>query len=141
MRPLSAIIKAYQDDQETIMKISLDALRKVSRPLFAIFVILNLLDVLTTAIAMRLPTFVELNPLTHQLFATGAVGFIAALIMKGLPTLTLGYMVFVSDPRERYPVQIRIIKVGALVALLGADLLYFYIVGLNNLPQLLRVFV
>ena len=44
---------------------------------------------------------------------------------------------FMQDKGEKHAMQVRMVKLSAVIALTGADLLLFYVVGINNLHALL----
>ena len=104
--------------------------------LLAVFVLLNLLDIVTTLTALsNRSLFVELNPIAFGLFKLQFPGFVLALVFKLVPLIPLSYGVFVPET-GKHPVQLRTVKLGVLVALGAADVLYIVIV-LNNLNTLL----
>jgi hypothetical protein len=113
--------------------------RKVSKALFilfGIFVVLNLGDIATTAIAVyEGPPFVELNPVANLLFRKEFSGFLVALLLKYVPLIPLAYGVFLNENGGN-PLQRRVVKMGVLVTLGGAVVLYTVIV-LSNISTLI----
>lgn len=99
--------------------------------LLLVFVGLSFLDVLSTLVAINTgPAFVELNPIASGLFGRDFPGFIAALTLKYIPLVPLGYATFAKDTGQR-PLAIRVVKVSTLVALAAADVFYLVVVGSN----------
>ena len=47
------------------------------------------------------------------------------------------YLVFVQHKNGKHHLQIRLLKLAAVVALAGADVFLLYVVGINNLHALL----
>lgn len=82
--------------------------------------------------------FQERNLIAAKLFAMSFQGFVVALAMKFAPLLPLFYAVFENDSANRYPYQVRLVKVGALAALIAGDVFYVLVVLLNNIPVLLQ---
>ncbi len=85
--------------------------------------------------------FLEHNPIASALFNLQFRGFLIALVFKYLPAIPLFYLVFLKDPHELHAYEVRLVKFAALAALCAADILLLYIVGINNIPTLLRVLV
>ncbi|MDG6921655.1 MAG: hypothetical protein JRN59_09015, partial [Nitrososphaerota archaeon] len=81
--------------------------------------------------------FHEENPLAAALFDLQFRGYLLALLFKYLPMIPLFYLVFMQDKGEKHAMQVRMVKLSAVIALTGADLLLFYVVGINNLHALL----
>ena len=101
--------------------------------LLSFFVALNFFDAATTLLALNAgPTFVELNPIASGLFHKDFAGFVAALALKYMPMIPLGYATFVPVS-ENHALAFRIVKVSALVALAAADIFYIGVVGSNSL--------
>ncbi len=120
------------------MQFDLSILQNFAWPLFIGFLCLNFLDVYTTTLAFNFgPLFHEENPLAAALFDRQFQGYLLALIFKYLPILPLFYLVFVQDRREKHQLQLRIVKLAAVIALAAADLFLLYVVGINNLHALL----
>ncbi|MDE1854205.1 MAG: hypothetical protein KGI38_10750 [Thaumarchaeota archaeon] len=129
---------AYERDRRWIMQFDLATLEKFAWPLFVGFICLNFLDVYATALAFNYgPLFHEQNPLAAALFDRQFQGYMLALLFKYLPMLPLFYIVFVKDRGGAYEVQVRTLKLAAVVTLAGADILLFYVVGIHNLQALL----
>ena len=122
------------------MQLDVRLLNNLLWPLFIAFVCLEFLDVYSTVLAMKAgPIFLEHNPIASALFSLQFQGFLLALVFKYLPAIPLFYLVFLKDPEERHPYEVRLVKFAALAALSAADILLLYIVGINNIPTLLRV--
>ena len=118
-------------DERWIMRVNFQKVGTALAALFGVFVVLNLTDVCTTAIALYIgPPFVELNPVASLLFRNQLAGVLAALLLKFMPTIPLGYGVFKKEGGGN-AVHIRSIKLGVLVALGAADVLYLGIVTHN----------
>ena len=116
------------------MRLDVDILNKLIWPLFVGYICLNFLDVYTTTLAMSFGSlFHEENPIAAPLFDGQIRNFLMALAFKYLPAIPLFYTVFVRDAEGRHEVGIRAVKFSALIALVGADLLLFYIVGVHNI--------
>jgi hypothetical protein len=125
-------------DREWMMRFDLGTMQSFLWPLFVAFVCLNFLDVYTTTIAFSFgPLFHEENPIAAALFDGQFRGYLLALVFKYLPMIPLFYLVFVQDGNGEHRLQIRVVKLAALVALAGGDAFLFYIVGINNLHALL----
>ena len=109
-------------------------------PLFVGYLCLNFLDVYMTTLAMNFgPLFHELNPLAAALFDWQFQGYLLALALKYLPVLPIFYVVFASDREEKHQFGLRVVKFSVLVALVGADLLLLYVVGIHNAMSLLGI--
>lgn len=120
------------------MQLNPGTLQKFAWTLFIAFVCLNFLDVYMTTLAFNFgPLFHEENPLAAALFNQQFSGYLLALVFKYLPMLPLFYIVFVDDKMGRHQLQIRMLKLAAVIALAGADILLFYVVGINNLQAIL----
>ncbi len=129
--------RVYARDREWIMQFNLGTMQNIIWPLFVAFICLNFLDVYTTTLAFTFgPLFHEMNPIAAGLFGGQFPGYLLALTFKYLPMVPLFYLVFVQGD-EKNAVQMRILKLAALVSLVGADALLFYVVGINNLSALL----
>ncbi len=129
--------RANERDRQFILSLNLSFLDKVLVPLYAAFLCLDFLDVYSTLLAMRELLFKELNPIASTLFSLRFDGFLIAIAFKYLPAVPLFYLVFVKDPGDRHPFEIRLVKFVALVSLAGVDALLTYIVAVNNIPTLL----
>ncbi len=128
----------YERDRRWIMQFDVGTLQKFAWPLFVGFVCLTFLDVYTTTLAFNFGSlFHEENPLAAALFDLKFRGYLLALAFKYLPMVPLFYLVFMQDKEGRHPLQVRMVKLSAVVALTGADMLLFYVVGINNLHALL----
>jgi len=113
------------------MKVDFGRVGKALIILLAVFILLNLLDIITTLMALSNKSlFVELNPIAFGLFKLQFPGFVLALVFKLVPLIPLTYGVFVPDS-GKHPIQVRTVKLGVLVALGAADVLYTVIVMSN----------
>jgi hypothetical protein len=132
--------EVYARDREWIMRFDVGTLEKFAWPLFIGFLCLNFLDVYTTTLAFNFgPLFHEENPLAAALFNLQFQGYLLALLFKYLPTIPLFYIVFVKDGSRKHELQIRMLKLAGVIALVGADLLLLYIVGINNIGAFMSV--
>jgi hypothetical protein len=130
----------YERDKKWIMQFEVATLEKFAWPLLIGFICLNFLDVYSTTLAMtKAGLFHEENPIASVLFNHQFQGYLVAIVFKYLPLIPFFFIVFVRDRSGRHEVQIRIIKFSAVVALAGADVLLFYIVGIHNLQSLLAL--
>ena len=128
----------YDRDRKWMMQFDLGTLEKFAWPLFIGFICLNFLDVYTTTLAMNFgPLFHEENPLAAAFFDRQFQGYLLALAFKYLPMIPLFFIVFVQDRSGKYALQIRMLKLAAVIALAAADIILFYVVGINNLHALL----
>jgi hypothetical protein len=123
-------------DERWLMRVDFAKVGRVLVILLAVFILLNLIDIVTTLAALSNKSlFVELNPIAFGLFQLRFPGFVLALVFKLVPLVPLTYGVFVSDSGKN-PVQLRTVKLGVLVALGAADILYVVIV-LSNVGTLM----
>lgn len=128
---------ACEQDKRWISKLDVIKLNNVLWPLFVAFICLNFLDIYTTSIALSTPhIFFEKNVLAAKLFASSFLGFILALAIKFAPAIPLFYAVFLGDS-QRYQYQVRVVKLGALAALIAGVAFYCLVVLANNIPVLL----
>jgi hypothetical protein len=122
------------------MQFNIGALENIAWVLLIGFVCLTFLDVYVTTLAMTYgSSFHELNPLASKLFSLQYEGYLVALALKYLPLIPMFYIVFAKDTSGNHEVQIRVIKFTAVVALAGADIFLFYVVGIHNLQSLFLV--
>ena len=113
------------------MRIDFGKVKRALYLLLAVFILLSLADVITTLTALsNAPIFTELNPIAFGLFQLKFPGFVAALLFKFAPLLPLSYGVFVPES-DKNQIQIRTVKLGVLVTLGAADVLYVVIVASN----------
>lgn len=104
--------------------------------MYVAFILLNFADALTTLVAFKSGLgFVEFNPFAAYLFSRAFDGFMVAYLLKLVPAVPLLYMAFVSC-KEAYDVEVRLLRVAALVVLLVADAYLGLIVLGNNVPNL-----
>lgn len=130
--------QVYVRDRDMIMQLNLGLLNDVLWPLFVGFLCLNFLDAYSTLLAMEVgPVFQERNPIAALLFDMRFRGFLLAMVLKYLPAFPLFYLVFLDDPRNRHPFEVRLLKFAALAALVSADIFLLYVVAINNIPTLL----
>jgi hypothetical protein len=127
--------EAKERDEKWLMRTDFGRVRKALVILLAAFILLNLVDIITTLTALsKAPLFVELNPIASGLFQLRFPGFAAALVFKFVPLIPLSYGVFVSESGKNQ-IQVRTVKLGILVTLAAADLLYIAI-AINNVSTL-----
>ncbi len=123
--------------EERVTRINLGFIEAWLFPLFIGLVCLNFLDVLSTLAAMHLfPKFTELNQLVATLFKMQFNGFLLAMVVKYSPLIPMGYIAFLGG-ESNDTLQVKALKIGVFVALIGADV-YYLGVTLNNIPQLIR---
>lgn len=123
-------------DERWLMRIDFGRVRMTLFALFAVYVMLNLFDIITTLTAISNGSlFTELNPIAHGLFGLQFSGFILAMVFKFAPVLPLGYGVFVSESGKNQ-IHVRTVKLGVLVTLGAADVLLAVFVA-SNLHTLL----
>lgn len=109
------------------------------RPLLGPFLVLNILDAVSTLVAMQSPAFRELNPFVAALFAFKSGGLVAALVLKYSPAAVLTLIAFSRDKTGRHPLAIRVAKLSAMVVLVVGDVFYVIVVG-SNVGNLLRLY-
>jgi len=120
-----------------IMSLNIKVLNSMLWPLFIGYLCLSFLDVYSTVLALKVgPIFYERNPIAATLFGMQFRGFLIAMLLKYLPAIPLFYLVFLKDPLDLHPYEVRLVKFGALCALCAADIYLLYVVGVNNIPQL-----
>ncbi len=120
-----------------VLGLNITLLNDILWPLFIGYLCLNFLDVYSTILALKAgPLFQERNMIAAALFSLQFRGFLIAMLLKYLPAIPLFYLVFLKDPLEIHPYEIRLVKFGALCALCAADLFLLYVVGINNIPLL-----
>jgi hypothetical protein len=104
--------------------------------LIATFVLINALDYATTLYALSTGRYVELNSLVAGLLAR-PLGPLIWLALKYIPLLPLAYMA--SWRSSRYELAARVARLNALCVLIALNLVGFYVVFINNIPQLLGI--
>lgn len=130
--------KANERDRAFIMSLNLGLIEKALIPLYVAFLCLDFLDVYSTLLALKATIdFRELNPIASTLFSLRFDGFLIAMVLKYLPAIPLFYLVFVKDPENKHPFDLRLVRFVALVALVAIDLYLGYIVAWNNIPTLM----
>ena len=128
---------AQRRDRRFILSLNLNSLDKLVRPLYAVFLCLDFLDVYSTLLALRSALgFHELNPIASTLFSLRFDGFLIAILFKYLPALPLLYLVYAKDKDGHHQFEIRLVRFTALVVLVAADTLLGFIVLWNNIPNL-----
>ncbi len=133
----SGIHRASERDRRMVTGLNLTLLNDILWPLFIGYLCLSFLDVYSTILAFKVgPLFQERNIIAAVLFSLRFNGFLVAMLLKYLPAIPLFYLVFLKDPLEIHPYEVRLVKFGALCALCAADIFLLYVVGINNIPQL-----
>jgi hypothetical protein len=123
-----------------MMQFDVTTLEKFAWPLLVGFVCLNFLDVYTTTLGLTFGSaFHEQNPLASILFDKQFQGYLLAIIFKYLPLIPLFYLAFITDKSGKHAIQIRMLKLSAVIALAGADIYLFYVVGIHNMQSLLSL--
>ena len=135
------IRRLNERDKKWLSALDLRQLDRSLRSLFALFIVLSILDVASTLYAMTVfqDSFYELNSVAAQLFGSGIGGFIfSTIVLKIIPALVLIYPLLLKERHNPHskPYEIRQVKLGAIVALIVANLFYGYIVLLHNIPLL-----
>jgi hypothetical protein len=140
MRLPRSIREAEERDRRFIGQLDLRLLNDFLWPLYVGFLCLNFMDLYSTLVAMKVAdVFREMNPIASALFSHQFEGFLLAVAFKYLPAIPLFYVVFAKDASSRHPLEIRVVKFIGLVTLISADMILFYIVAINNFPQLLKL--
>lgn len=122
-------------DERWLFGLDLGRVNRILLWLFVAFILLNLIDVVSTLAALRIgPPLLEMNPVASGLFRHGFWGFMLALVLKFFPFIPFTYAVFMKGS-SNHPVQMRTIKMGFLVALAAADVFYLA-VAINDLTNL-----
>ncbi len=130
--------ESKERDKKWLMQLNLAKVNNLLWPLYVGFICLNFLDSFSTILALNSGyAFYEQNFFAAKLFSLGPQGFLLATILKYTLALPLFYAVFIGV-KEKYEYQIRLLKVGALAALVAADAFYIIVVFLNNIPNLLH---
>lgn len=120
------------------MSLNIGLIEKALIPLYVAFLCLDFLDVYSTLLALNATIdFRELNPIASTLFSLKFDGFLIAMVLKYLPAIPLFYLVFVKDPENKHPFDIRLVRFVALVALVAIDIYLGYVVAWNNIPTLM----
>lgn len=123
--------EARERDERWLMKIDYGMVRKALVTLLGIFILLDLMDVITTLTALsNSSVFTELNPIAHGLFQLQLLGFALAIAFKFVPLVPLSYGVFMSESGKNQ-VHIKTFKLGVLVSLGAANVLLIAIVASN----------
>jgi Domain of unknown function (DUF5658) len=132
--------EVYERDRQWIMGLNMRVMNDLLWPLFVGYLCLNFLDVYMTTLAMNFgPLFHELNPLAAALFDRQFQGYLLALTLKYLPVIPIFYVVFARDRGGGHQFGLRLVKFSVLIALVGADALLFYVVGIHNALSLLGI--
>ena len=136
---MSGFRNTFSNSLQEIMHIETRWLNKLLGPFLNGFILLNFLDLTTTILALNSNTaFRELSPILASLVQYGFQGCLLATLYKFLPTIPLLYATYVQDRFTKYPLQLRLLKISALVALVTLNMIFFYIVVLNNIPLLMK---
>ena len=118
-------------DERWLMRIDYGMIRKALVILLGVYVLLDLMDLITTLTALSNSSiFTELNPIAHGLFQLQLLGFGLAIAFKFVPLIPLSYGVFMSESGKNQ-VHIKTIKLGVLVSLGAANILLIAIVASN----------
>lgn len=132
--------EAETRDRKFISELNVGLLNNLLWPLYIAFICLNFLDVYSTLLALNTGgLFRELNPIAAALFNLQFHGFLMATVFKYLPAIPLFYVVFAGDSSGKRILEIRLVKFAGVVALTASDILLAYVVGLNNIPELLKL--
>jgi Domain of unknown function (DUF5658) len=132
--------EVYERDRKWIMALDMRVMNDLLWPLFIAYLCLNFLDVYMTTLAMNFgPLFHELNPLAAALFDLQFQGYLLALALKYLPVVPIFYVVFARDKDGTHQFGLRVVKFSVLIALVGADALLLYVVGIHNLQSFLGI--
>ncbi len=123
--------------EEWAMRASLERISALLFPLLLTLACLSALDVFSTLIGMQARGFQELNPVAAYLFSNHPFGFAAALFVKYLPFIPMGYVALLKADDFRRPTTLRALKLAVFVALIFSNVFYA-LVAANNLPQLLQ---
>jgi hypothetical protein len=124
--------KIRERETRWIMQLEVRMLNRFLAPLLIALVLLDFLDVsLTVSALYQGPVFIEFNRIAHALFDMQFWGFLAALLLKYVILIPIAYGVHLGEKPNR-PVQVRVVKLGTLAGLVGADLLMAYIVTLDG---------
>jgi hypothetical protein len=104
--------------------------------LLGLLTLFSAVDFTTTLYALSTGRYAELNSLVAALLAR-PLGPLIWLALKYIPLLPLAYMA--SWRSSRYELAARIARLNALCVLIALNLVGFYVVFVNNLPQLLGI--
>ena len=129
-------------DKKWLSALDLRMLDRALRGLYALFILLSLLDVTSTLVAMTVfqDSFYELNPLAAVLFGGGLLGFVfSTIVLKAIPAILIIYPLLLKENNHPLakPHEMRQVKLAAIIALIVANLFYGYIVLLHNIPLLI----
>jgi len=128
--------KIRERETKWIMQLDVKKMNRILFPLLCGLVALDFLDVsLTISALYQGPAFTEFNRIASALFDMKFWGFLLALVLKYIILLPIVYGVHLTE-RSNRPVQVRVIKLGTLAGLVGADLLMAYIVTLDGFSLL-----
>ncbi len=125
------IHRLNERDKKWLSALDLRQLDRALRSLFALFIILSILDIASTLIAMTVfqDSFYELNRVAALLFGGGIPGFVfSTLVLKVIPALVIIYPLLLKEGNQplAQPVEIRQVKLAAIIGLIVADLFYGY---------------
>jgi Domain of unknown function (DUF5658) len=131
--------EVYERDKKWILGLDTKLLNDFLFPLFIAYICLNFLDVYMTTLAMSFgPVFHEENPVAAALFDSSFRGYLLAIVLKYAPVLPIFYVVFSDNRSADHQFGMKLLKFSVLVALAGADLFLFYVVGVHNLVALMH---
>ena len=127
-------------DKKWLLGLNLQLLNRILLGLYCLFITLNLLDVVSTLFAMNnFEGFYELNRLAASLFGKGILGFIfATLVLKVIPAIVILYPLWLKEGAHIKPHEVRMVKIAVIAALIVVNLLYIYVVLLQNIPLILQ---
>ncbi len=132
--------EAERRDKQFISQLNIRTLNNLLWPLYIGFICLNFLDIYSTLLALNSgEAFRELNPIAAVLFGYRFHGFLIATVFKYLPAIPLFYAVFSGDQRGNRVLEIRLVKFSGLIALIASDIILAYVVGINNIPELVKL--
>lgn len=124
-------LAARRRETDLLMAFKIAAVDRTLVVLLVAFVALDILDIGTTMFAISIgPPFVELNPVAAVLFELEFPGIAAAVGLKLVPLALFSYLTFMKEDWGR-PVYFRAFKVGGMVALAAAVILYIFLIGSN----------
>ena len=139
MRLSDSSRRVHERDKMWLLSLDISFIESLLLPLFVALTCLIFLDTYSTILAIgAVATFSELNPIAAALFGQGFWGFLTALILKYAPILPIFYAVFIQDKSGQHEYGIRLVKFSALIALVASNMIYLYIVVLNNIPLLIE---
>lgn len=124
--------------EEWAMRADLERVDSLLFPLLLTLGALTSLDVVSTLVGMQARGFQELNPVAAYLFSNHPFGFAAALLVKYLPLVPMGWVALLNADEFGRPTAFRALKLGVLLALVFS-VVYYTLVASNNVPQLVAL--